>query len=68
MLGQYRRSVLTARAYERSERAENRLNGNGAVSEGHRKRWSVSGTRRGGCGEVTEATERRGESGFLELL
>ena len=31
-----------------AERAENWVSGNGAVSGGHRKRWSVSGARSGG--------------------
>ena len=35
-----------------AERAENRMSVNGAVSGGHRKRWSVSGE--GGCGAGTE--------------
>ena len=35
--------------------AENRVSGNGAVSGGHRKRWSVSGARSGGSRSGNEA-------------
>ena len=31
-----------------AEWAKNRVSGNGAVSGGHRKRWSISGTESGG--------------------